>query len=104
MEQQKLKQDGGSVRWDGPRTTGIAPEFAPQEIESPLFATNLTPHNAEELVKRWNAYPELVAALEAIREWSNSRDGSAETDEAALTEINDIAARAILATLQGIPA
>ncbi len=52
-----------------------------------------------ELVKRHNAYPDLVAALEAIRNWSNSRDGSAETDEAALTEINGIAARTLLATL-----
>ena len=52
-----------------------------------------------EIVKRHNAYPDLVAALEAIRNWSNSRDGSAETDEAALTEINGIAARTLLATL-----
>ena len=58
-------------------------------------ATQDEQETAAKLVKRWNAHPELVAALEAIRNWSNSRDGSAETDEAALTEINGIAARAL---------
>ena len=42
------------------------------------------------------ASPDLLAALEAIRKWSNSRDGSAEADEAALTEINGIASAAII--------
>jgi len=41
------------------------------------------------------AAPDLLAALEAIRQWSNSRDGSAEADETALTEINGIAAMAV---------
>ncbi len=79
MDAQKLKQDYNAVRWDGPRVTGVAPDFAPQEIDSPLFATNLTPHNAAELVRRWNLHNDLLAALEALLEQADLGEVDEET-------------------------
>ncbi|HDY88834.1 MAG TPA: hypothetical protein ENH82_12075 [bacterium] len=55
--------------------------------------------DAEQLARwayrRLETWPALLVALQAIIEWSNSRDGSAEQDEKNLIAIREIANKAI---------
>jgi len=51
--------------------------------------------NARRICQCVNSHEDLLDALEAISQWAESRDGSAEQDEKNLMAINEIAKQAI---------
>jgi hypothetical protein len=65
-----------------------------QASDPPSFSQN----NAAELVRRWNAYPELLAALDGVmREIDNCVADGSLSGPAVATNVNCIAARAAIA-------
>ncbi len=89
MDTVRVFQEGssGTVRYDGKRMRGYWPHFKPIEVENPILASNLTMAEARELVKRWNAYPELLKMLTEVADFWAGGDAPPELWEAITSTI-----------------